>query len=204
MWRTFGQSTVARESLTIEQSSNQVPEENVEESSHIAPTNRCLLRYAAPSDYDALVAAISAPEFPTELPLASLYRKGKLKAWLDSMSADRRACLFSVDLHTGESCIGQVSLIQREQSSSWNLAFWVHPSYWGRGLALEAARSVVEYAFRTMPIQEIWAGAALWNQRSINTLVKLGLIPIHETTKSDSQNSFRAFSVLRDQWLSMV
>jgi RimJ/RimL family protein N-acetyltransferase len=171
-------------------------------------TDRCLLRPATPRDYGALVAGIGAPQFPGELPLADLYRQGKLKAWLDSiieMSIDGRACLFSVDLRTGEHCIGQVSLVRRDQSASWNLAFWLNPSYWGRGLALETATAIVRYAFTVMPVEEVWAGAALWNQRSMKTLLKLGLVPIQEVEASNSeselQRAFRAFSVSRDRWM---
>jgi RimJ/RimL family protein N-acetyltransferase len=122
----------------------------MEETIHIIETDRCLLRYATTSDYAALMAAVATPGFPSDLPLASLYRQGRLKAWLDSiieMSATGKARLFAVDLRTGESCIGQISAVRRDPFQSWNLAFWLHPSYWGRGLASEAAQGVVQYAF---------------------------------------------------------
>jgi RimJ/RimL family protein N-acetyltransferase len=142
----------------------------MDEPIDVISTNRCLLRHARPFDYDALFAAINMPDFPQDLPLAGLHRQGKLKAWLDSMlemSANGRACLFSIDLRSGEKCIGQVSLVRRGQSASWNLAFWLHPSYWGNGIALEAAGAMIRHAFSVMPIEEIWAGAALWNERSM-------------------------------------
>ena len=180
----------------------------MESTNPIVATDRCLLRPATPHDYDALVAAIGAPAFPPELPLANLQRQGKLKSWLESMlalSLDGRACVFSIDLRTGERCIGQVSLVQRDKSASWNLAFWLRPSYWGGGLAMEAAAATVRYAFTVMAIQEVWAGAAVWNQRSIRTLLKLGLLPIDagKTLNGDSDSSdvTRTFSVSRDCWM---
>jgi RimJ/RimL family protein N-acetyltransferase len=178
------------------------------ESLHIVSTDRCLLRHATSSDYEALATAISASEFPSELPLAGLYRQGRLKGWLDSvieMSVSGNACLLSVDLRTGEKCVGQVSLVQKGDSGSWNLAFWIHPSHWGKGLALETARAVVQHAFTVKGVEEVWAGAALWNQRSIKTLLNLGLEPIQDTelseSKAESENAFRAFSLLRDHWM---
>ncbi|MGF6721530.1 RimJ/RimL family protein N-acetyltransferase [Paraburkholderia sp. GAS41] len=180
----------------------------MEHTTAIVSTDRCFLRCATVSDYDALVAGIGAPAFPPQLPLANLQRHGKLKSWLDSilaMSSDGRACVFSIDLRTGEHCIGQVSLVQRDESASWNLAFWLHPAYWGRGLAVETATAAVQYAFTVMAIQEIWAGAAAWNQRSIKTLLELGLHPIEadETLngESDTSQAIRTFSVSRDGWL---
>ena len=180
----------------------------MENTTLVVATDRCLLRPATPHDYDALAAGIGAPEFPLELPLANLQRQGKLKSWLESMlalSLDGRACVFSIDLRTGERCIGQVSLVQRDKSARWNLAFWLRPSYWGGGLAMEAAAATVRYAFTVMVIQEVWAGAATWNQRSINTLLKLGLHPIDagEALKgeSDSSDAIRTFSISRDCWM---
>ena len=180
----------------------------MENTTLIVATDRCLLRPATPHDYDALVAAIGAPAFPPELPLANLQRQGKLKSWLDSMlamSLDGRACVFSIDLRTAERCIGQVSLVQRDSSESWNLAFWLHPDYWGEGLAVETAAAIVRYAFASMGIQEVWAGAARWNQRSIKTLLKLGLHPIEagETLngESDSSDATRTFSLSRECWM---
>jgi RimJ/RimL family protein N-acetyltransferase len=172
-------------------------------------TERCLLRPAALSDYDALVAGIGSPDFPRELPLADVYRQGKLRSWLDrnlTTSGDQRACLFSIDLRTGERCVGQVSLTQRDQSASWNLAFWLNPSHWGKGLALEAAKATLGYGFTVMGVPGVWAGAALWNQRSIRTLINLGLQPIKEV-ETDSgacapKSAIRAFSISRDCWTS--
>lgn len=177
----------------------------MEQTSATVSTGRCLLRAATPKDYDALVAGIGAPEFPSKLPLARLYREGRLKAWLDSvlkMSEDRRAFVFSVDLRTGENCIGQVSLVQKDQSEIWNLAFWFQPAFWGKGFASETGREIVRYAFTVTAIKEIWAGAALWNQRSMDTLLKIGLTPVQEAEASTgaSQNAFRAFSISRDHW----
>ena len=180
----------------------------MKESALIVSTDRCLLRHAASSDYDAMLAAICTSEFPSELPLSRLYRQGRLKAWLDSiieMSLSGAACLFSVDLRNGENCVGQVSLVRRDQSGSWNLAFWIHPSHWGKGLALEIARAAVRHAFTVMCVDEVWAGAALWNQRSISTLHKLGLLPVPRAgepeEKPEAGNAFQAFSLSRARWM---
>lgn len=182
--------------------------QGMNELTHIVSTRRCLLRNATTSDYEALATAIGTSEFPSELPLAGLHRQGRLKAWLSSMietSARGRACLLSVDLRTGEKCVGQVSLVQKGESGSWNLAFWLHPSHWGRGLALEGARAAVKHAFTAMTVEEVWAGAAPWNQRSIKTLLELGLKPIEDgevsAEQSESEKAFRAFSLLRDHWV---
>ena len=168
----------------------------MENTTLVIPTDRCSLRPATAYDYDALVAGVGAPEFPHELPLAGLHRQGKLKNWLESvlaMSANGRACVFSINLQTGEHCVGQVSLVQRDQSESWNLAFWLRPANWGEGLAVETATAVIRHAFTVLATKDVRAGAALWNQRSIKTLIKLGLQPIEESDETHTLDTVCAF-----------
>jgi RimJ/RimL family protein N-acetyltransferase len=167
-------------------------------------TNRCLLRPATPEDYDALIAAIGSPSFPQELPLPDLYRQGKLKAWFDSMltmSKEGKACVLSIDLQSGERCIGQVSLVRRGTSASWNLAFWLHSSHWGAGVAAEAAQAMIRHAFTVMMVDEVWAGAALWNRRSIRTLDKLGLQPVESAQLDSDLIGLHICAISRSEWL---
>lgn len=154
------------------------------------------------------MAGVGSPEFPQELPLADLYRQGKLQDWLDSMLGmmhDGRACVFSIDLSTGARCVGQVSLVQRGSTGSWNLAFWLHPAYWGCGLAVEAATAAIRHAFAVMRVDEVWAGAARWNERSISTLSRLGLRAVESGPEAGAQrdalNGLHICSLSREQWL---
>jgi RimJ/RimL family protein N-acetyltransferase len=174
----------------------------------LIPTDRCLLRPATSSDYDALAAAIGSPEFPCELPLTDLQQRGRLQAWFESMlamSVDGKARVFSIDLACGTRCVGQVSLVQRDVPASWNLAYWLRPSHWGAGLAVEAAQAVIRYGFTDMRVGEVWAGAALWNERSIRTLDKLGLQPIENARPSNvassAPNDLHICSISRERWL---
>ena len=171
-------------------------------------TDRCWLRAASASDYAALDAAIGSPQFPYELPLADLKRRGKLQAWFESMLAlplEGRARVFSIDLAGGTRCVGQVSLMQRDVPASWNLSYWLHPSCWGAGFAVEAAQAVIRYGFTAMAVGEVWAGAARWNQRSIRTLDKLGLQPVENTPPSNGAGSapddLHICSLSRERWL---
>lgn len=47
--------------------------------------------------------------------------------------------------------------------------------YWGRGLATEAARQAVHYAFETLKVAHITATVQLGNQASIRVIEKIGL-----------------------------
>jgi RimJ/RimL family protein N-acetyltransferase len=102
---------------------------------------------------------------------------GQLVPWLEQMSSassSGSAFCWSIDLKEAARCIGQISLMPERDAVAWNVAFWLHPLYWGRGLAAETVSSVIEVAFQSLGIPELRAGVALWNHRSIATLERLG------------------------------
>lgn len=49
------------------------------------------------------------------------------------------------------------------------------PTYWGRGLATEAARAVLRYGFEALQLAQIWGGADAPNLASLRVLEKLGM-----------------------------
>jgi RimJ/RimL family protein N-acetyltransferase len=49
------------------------------------------------------------------------------------------------------------------------------PAFWGRGLATEAARAVLDMAFETLDLVEIVAFATVQNTRSIRVMERLGM-----------------------------
>ena len=170
-------------------------------------TARCIVRPAEPGDLGALVAAVRSPLFPRRLPLAKLAASGKLSDWLDRMcsgSAEGSAFLWSIDLKEGAQCIGQVSLSPRPHSELWALAFWLDPMQWGHGYAAEASSIVIDAAFASLSIPELWAGAALWNHRSCKVLERLGFRYFADNVPSNrvsrAPEPIREFHLTQVQW----
>jgi len=60
------------------------------------------------------------------------------------------------------------------------LGFHLRPDYWGRGLAREAARAVIAFAFETLAIESLFAGHHPANEASERLLKKLGFLWTHE------------------------
>ena len=140
-------------------------------------TPRCILRPAQRADLDALVAATRSPQFPDRLPLTQMQPR-ELSAWLATMCermGDGAAALWSIDLVEEErACVGQVSLSPKPDGTAWNLAFWIDPSYWGRGIATEALAAAIDHAFDVLDVPVLHAGVALWNHASMRTVERLG------------------------------
>jgi NAD-dependent deacetylase len=55
------------------------------------------------------------------------------------------------------------------------LLFGLHPDYWRRGLAQEASRAVLDYAFTTLRLPRVIAATDAPNERSARTLAALGM-----------------------------
>ena len=56
----------------------------------------------------------------------------------------------------------------------YDLGFRFIPQYWGKGIATEASKAVVNEAFLTLPIEKIFAYADTRNKGSIRVLEKIG------------------------------
>ena len=77
------------------------------------------------------------------------------------------------------------------------LLFGLLPAFWGQGLAIEAAREVLSYAFGTLRIPRIIAATDAPNERSARTLAALGM---HFDRRADHQGLDTVFySLDRDQ-----
>ena len=61
-----------------------------------------------------------------------------------------------------------------------DLLFSIAPPYWGRGLATESARCVVQYAFDKIGLQHVRATVDKPNTISIRVLEKLGMSLLEE------------------------
>lgn len=73
--------------------------------------------------------------------------------------------------------IGTVNLEIDPVSRTAMIGYGIGRVYWGRGLAVEAARAVINWAFETLEMESIWASTSLENARSQRVLEKLGMSP---------------------------
>jgi RimJ/RimL family protein N-acetyltransferase len=68
----------------------------------------------------------------------------------------------------------------RPAARIFELGVHLRPYYWGRGLAEEAARAVVKFAFENAGAKALFAGHHPANSASQSLILKLGFRPTHE------------------------
>jgi RimJ/RimL family protein N-acetyltransferase len=110
------------------------------------------------------------------------------------------------DRDTGE-LIGNVGLgrpgylpgYERATDVGWLL----RPAFWGRGLATEAARAVIDSAFSSLTVDELIAIVAPGNERSVSVARRLGLEREREVSYRHPHHGTQrvsVFAVSRQRW----
>lgn len=73
----------------------------------------------------------------------------------------------------------------RVEDRIYEIGFHLRPGYWGLGLAQEAARAVIGYAFGTLGVKGLFAGHHPSNEASRKLLEKLGFKFTHRELYAD-------------------
>ena len=142
-----------------------------------ARTPRLLLRPGFPEDAPALATAIG-----DELVVRNLarvpwpYGLAEAQAFL-ALPGDPRlpSCLITERAGSAPRLIGGCGLHRRE-SGAVELGYWIAREHWGRGIATEAGRALVEIA-RALRLPSLEASHYLDNPASGRVLEKLGFEP---------------------------
>lgn len=132
-------------------------------------TSRLRLRRARPSDLDAMHAVLSnaaATRYWSTLPHASM---DQTRAWLTGMIASPPEISDDFVVEFEGRVIGKAGFYRLPE-----IGFILHPDYWGRGLALEAATAVVARAFARFDVPELIADVDPRNAASRALLARLG------------------------------
>lgn len=139
-------------------------------------TERLLLRDFRPDDIPALVLLAGAREVAaTTLRIPHPYTEEHAKQFLEMRQDAKFGYSFAITLlGTGELC-GAVGLHPDPVHPRAELGYWIGVPYWGHGYATEAARAVLDFGFRELKLQRIFAHHFQGNLASARILQKVGM-----------------------------
>lgn len=149
-------------------------------------SERLILRQWQDSDLKPFADLNADPEVMRYFPnCLSRVESDALAKYLQQMITERGWGFWAVELKTTHQFIGFVGLNSQDAQSGiphvplveigWRLAH----SYWGQGYATEAAKLVLNYAFNTLKLTEVYAFTALINQASQRVMQRLGMSNMH-------------------------
>jgi ribosomal-protein-alanine N-acetyltransferase len=152
------------------------------DQSYFLTTPRLGFRHWTPSDLPLAVSLWSDPDVTRLIggPLSKENIAHKLDAEISSMN------LYGVQywpvFHLAtEEFAGCAGLRPHQPNEKiYELGFHLLPAFWRQGLAAEAGRAVIPYAFETLHARSLFAGHHPENAASRRVLKKLGFVFTHE------------------------
>ena len=143
-------------------------------------TERLLLRDFEPDDWQALHDVESRVEVARyqsfEPRTVAESRAYVIQASEEALRDPRGTYDLAVMVVSEDRLIGRCGLgITDATLGEGMLWYTMHPAYWGRGYATEAARAVVDFGFRELRLHRIWADCDPANVASGRVLEKLGM-----------------------------
>jgi ribosomal-protein-alanine N-acetyltransferase len=153
---------------------------------HVIRTKRLVVRLVEPDDVDEVIAydRRNAEHFamwaPT--PSADAFDRDKRRERIARRRAEADADTgygFIATLHDDPRIVAGISLSQvsRFAFQACYLGYSVDGEHEGKGLASEAVRAVVDFAFETLGLHRVMANYQPTNERSGRLLRRLGFVP---------------------------
>lgn len=147
----------------------------------ILHTERLLLRKPGADDIGSIIAIAGDWEVARRLArVPHPYTEEDARYFLNVIVPGET--VWAITLRSSGAVVGMVGLTPSGEAGIAELGYYVDQGHWGRGIATEAAGSVVAYGFEGLKLQVITSGHFLDNPASGRVLVKLGFI---ESGRSD-------------------
>lgn len=104
-----------------------------------------------------------------------------------------------------EQLLGSVSLRRYVRDRRAELGYWLGADAWGKGIATEAARALVDFGFRELLLARIYAHVLAGNAASCRVLDKLGFVAEgvrrRHVRKGRKLYDVHLYGALRDEWV---
>ena len=167
-------------------------------------TERLLLRPFEFGDVDDVVSYASDPEMALYLALPQPYTRADAVEFIAREVLAEWATRPGFAIVFEGHAVGGISLRVNEHHERGEIGYALARRHWGRGLAPEAARSVIGWAFERCGLHKVGATADLRNRRSWRVMEKLGMTRegvLRANGKLRNEHVDEVYyGILRDEW----
>lgn len=164
----------------------------------ILETQRLLLRNFVMADLDNLFSFYSDPEvvkYIPDAPRSYEETKDEMEWFMNGHPKFPQLGLWATIFKETDQFIGRCGLLPWtiDERNEVEVAFALSKDYWGRGLATEAARGIVQYAFGTLKLSRLICLIDEANHASIKVATKIGMTL--EKEGKDEKGRFLIYSM---------
>ena len=167
-------------------------------------TARLLLRPFEPTDVNDVWVYASDPEVARYRPLPDPYTRNAAAEFVDRQAGTDWSSNAEFAVVYGRRVIGGISLHVNPEHETAELGYLLGRRWWGRGLATEAARAVVDWGFQSFKLHKVYARAHVDNKPSWRVMEKLGMtregVLRGHWKMRDEHVDLVYYAVFRDEW----
>lgn len=143
-------------------------------------SERLSFRYFNQNDASCVMELAGDPAISaTTLRIPYPYPLAAALEWIKTHQADRiekNAHQFAICLKPDQNIIGAVGLFNVEpEHKNGEIGYWIGKSYWNKGYATEAVRTVIRFAFNSLHLHRVHAHVFSQNRASARVLENAGL-----------------------------
>ncbi|HHT9802720.1 TPA: GNAT family N-acetyltransferase [Legionella pneumophila] len=157
----------------------------------ILETKRLFLRTFQEKDVESLIAINQDPKVMQFFP--AIPTREETIAFIDkiiSHQEEKNFSLYAAEIKNTGEMIGFVGLFtatfQAHFTPAVEIGWRLFSKHWNQGYATEAAKAVLDYAFRKLDLGEVVSFTSVLNKPSIRVMQKIGL---HTNSEDDFDNT---------------
>ena len=174
----------------------------------VLETERLILRPFTIADAPAVQKLAGAREVAsTTMNIPHPYEDGMAEAWISSHAPGYEAgelATYAILLRDDDQLVGAIGLVINGTHARAELGYWIGVPYWNQGFATEAAGAMLQFGFRDLGLNRIFAIHLVRNPPSGRVMEKSGMR--HEGILRQHFRKWGAFEdvaqygVLADEW----
>jgi RimJ/RimL family protein N-acetyltransferase len=144
----------------------------------------------------------------TTLNIPHPYEDGRAEDWISTHQGvfdEGKGIVFAITSKPDGALVGAISLmgINRRDLKA-ELGYWIGKPFWNQGFCTEAGRAVLEYGFKILGLNRIFARHLSRNPASGRVMEKLGMIyegrRRQDTRKWDVFEDVEFYGILKSDW----
>lgn len=160
----------------------------------ILETDRLILRKLSPDDAGAVYIWASDERVTQYMPYLTYTNIEDVRKWLTNLQSETASYNWGFVLKENNLLIGSGDIGYNSEQKTWDFGYNIRYDYWNRGLATEATKCMMKFAYDNFGARDFSANHAVDNPASGKVMEKCGLkfFKYGEISKFDGSQTYKA------------